>query len=267
MLSFERFHERGKELANSRTPPQHSQGMVELAQWIGKLGMELGPSQVEQFELYYREMMDWNERASLTAITDHQEVQTKHFVDSATVALALSGEEARRSSTNIIDIGTGAGFPGLPLKILLRQPRLTLLDSTAKKAAFLRHVVDKLKLSDVEIVNDRAERVAHLPQYREQFDVVVSRAVAPLATLVELALPFCRLGGKFIAQKKGTLEQETTDARKAIEVLGGRLSEVRRIEMEVFRDVRYLVVVGKVSPTPQKYPRRPGMPGKRPIHE
>ncbi len=253
-------------MANSRVPCQRSHRMVGLAQWIGKLGMEVSPSQVEQFEVYYREMMDWNEKASLTAITDRYQVQIRHFVDSATAALALNEEEAHRSSTNIIDIGTGAGFPGLPLKILLRQPRLTLLDSTAKKAAFLHHVVDKLSLSDVEIINDRAERVAHLPRYREQFDVVVSRAVAPLASLVELALPFCRLGGKFVAQKKGNLEQETTEAKRAIEVLGGRLAEVRRIELRLFPDIRYLVIVGKVSPTPQKYPRRPGMPSKRPIH-
>lgn len=252
-------------MATSRTSSGGSQGTAKLAQWIGALGLELSPRQAEQFELYYREILRWNERAGLTAITDHQEVQTKHFVDSATVALALTPEETIRPSTKIIDIGTGAGFPGLPLKILLRQPRLTLLDSTAKKAAFLRHVAEKLDLPDVEIINDRAERIAHLPQYREQFDVVVSRAVASLATLVELALPFCQPGGKFLAQKKGHLEQEITEAGRAIEVLGGRLSEVRKIELEVFPDIRYLVIVSKVSPTPEKYPRRPGVPGKRPI--
>jgi 16S rRNA (guanine527-N7)-methyltransferase len=252
-------------LASSRTPSRRPRGTAKFAQWMGTLGMELSPRQAEQFELYYREIMTWNKRAGLTAITDHQEVQTKHFVDSATVALALTPEETNRPSTKIIDIGTGAGFPGLPLKILLRQPRLTLLDSTAKKAAFLRHVVEKLNLPDVEVVNDRAERIAHLPQYREQFDVVVSRAVASLATLVELALPFCRPGGKFLAQKKGHPEQEIREAGRAIEVLGGRLSEVRQIELEVLPDIRYLVVVSKVSPTPENYPRRPGVPGKRPI--
>ncbi len=143
--------------------------------------------------------------------------------------------------------------------------KLVLLDATAKKATFLHHIKDKLELRNVEIVVGRAEAVAHLAEYREQFDVVLSRGVAPLVTLVELTLPFCAIGGRSIAQKKGEIGEEIESARSAITQLGGRLREVRRVELTEFTDERYLVVIDKVGPTPEKYPRRPGMPAKRPL--
>jgi 16S rRNA (guanine527-N7)-methyltransferase len=236
-----------------------------LAQGLSDMGLELTSSQAKQFELYYQELLEWNKRINLTSITDYEEVQIKHFLDSTTVTLALAKEDMNKPDLSIIDIGTGAGFPGLPLKILLDQSRLVLLDSTAKKAAFLHHISQKLNLSNVEIVTGRAEEIAHLPLYRQQFDLVVSRAVASLPTVVELALPFCQISGKFVAQKKGEISQEITKAGKAINVLGGKLNQVMEIELGEFSDERYLVIIDKICPTPEKYPRRPGIPKRRPI--
>ncbi len=239
--------------------------MKKLVGATHRLGIELNARQGRQFELYYQELIEWNKKFNLTAIIDYQEVQLKHFLDSITVALALTKEEAERPDLSIIDIGTGAGFPGIPLKILLGQPRLVLLDSTVKKATFLHHVTQRLELSNVEIVIGRAEEIAHLPLYRQQFDLVVSRAVALLSVLVELALPFCRIGGEFVAQKKGEIRQEIIKANKAIDTLGGKLSQVRKIELEELSGERYLVIIDKICATPEKYPRRLGVPKRRPI--
>jgi len=239
--------------------------MKKLVEGAGKLGIKLNSRQVRQFELYYRELIEWNERINLTAITDYSSVQVKHFLDSLTITLALPEEEVKRPDFNIIDIGTGAGFPGVPLRILFPQPRLVLLEPTTKKTAFLHHIIHKLELQNVEVLNSRAEEAAHLPAYREQFALVLSRAVALLPTLVELTLPFCRIGGRFIAQKKGEIDQEITRAKKAIAVLGGRLEQTKKIELEEFSDARYLVIIDKICSTPSEYPRRPGVPKRRPI--
>jgi 16S rRNA (guanine527-N7)-methyltransferase len=142
---------------------------------------------------------------------------------------------------------------------------LVLLEAVAKKVAFLQHIVQKLGLDDVEILVGRAEEIAHLTEYREKFNLVLSRAVAPLPTLVELVLPFCALGGSFIAQKKGAIDEEIGKASKGILLLGGKIREIKRVDLEEFTDERYLVVIDKLSPTPPKYPRRPGIPAKRPL--
>jgi len=227
-----------------------------------KLGLQLSPRQLEQFHLYYQELIDWNQRVNLTAIIDYEEVQIKHFLDSLTVTLAW---QPRNTDLRLIDVGTGAGIPGLPIKILFPQIKLVLLEATAKKAAFLHYLHRKLELDNVEIVIGRAEEVAHRAQYREKFDVVLSRGVAPLPTLVELTLPFSTIGGSFIAQKKGSIDLEISQADKAISQLGGKLQEVKRIDLEEFTDKRWLIVIDKVSPTPKLYPRRPGIPAKKPL--
>ncbi|MDD5126481.1 MAG: 16S rRNA (guanine(527)-N(7))-methyltransferase RsmG [Dehalococcoidales bacterium] len=236
--------------------------MDKLEAAAGRLGIRLSQKQIEQFQTYYRELIDWNERINLTAITDYQEVQNKHFLDSLTVVLGLGNSF---NSPRVIDVGAGAGFPGLPLKIALPGIRLAVLEATAKKTSFLNHLQDKLGLDGVEVVTGRAEEVAHQTQYRESFDVVLSRAMAELPVLAELCLPFVRIGGLFIAQKKGVIDAEVKNAGRAIALMGGRLREVRKIEMEELSDGRYLVIIDKIALTPPQYPRRPGMPNKRPI--
>jgi len=229
-----------------------------------KLGLQPNPKQLEQFNTYYQELVDWNRRVNLTAITDYEEVQIKHFLDALTVTLTWQ-QPINKTDFRLIDVGTGAGIPGIPLKILFPDIKLVLLDSIAKKAAFLHHLKQKLELDNVEIVVGRAEEVARQAQYREKFDIVLSRAVAPLLTLVELTLPFCAIGGSFIAQKKGAIEPELNQAARAISLLGGELRGVKRVEMEEFTDERRVIIIDKVSPTPQQYPRRPGIPAKRPL--
>jgi len=238
--------------------------MEKLESGATKLGLHLNPRQLEQFNIYYQELLAWNKRMNLTKITDYEEVQVKHFLDSLTVTIALK-PTAAADSLRLIDVGTGAGIPGLPLNILFTNIRLVLLDATAKKAAFLHHLKQKLGLDNVEIVVGRAEEVAHLSEYRERFDIVLSRAVAPLPTLVELTLPFCAIGGSFIAQKKGDVDLEIGRATKAINTLGGNLRGVKRIGLQEFTDERRLIIFDKVSATPNQYPRRPGIPAKRPI--
>jgi 16S rRNA (guanine527-N7)-methyltransferase len=238
--------------------------MEKLKAGAKRLGLELNPAQLEQFASYYRELVDWNRRVNLTAITDYEDVQLKHFLDSLTVTLVWP-PKIDNTDLRLIDVGTGAGLPGIPLKITFPSIKLTLLEATAKKADFLRHVTRKLGLENVKVVVGRAEEVAHQAQYREQFDLVLSRAVAALPTLVELTLPFCAIGGSFIAQKMGAIGEEVGRASRAIELLGGKLREVKKINLPDFADERYLVIIDKVSPTPAKYPRRPGIPAKRPI--
>lgn len=237
--------------------------MEYLKSGAAKLGLQLTSSQLEQFRTYYQELVKWNRRANLTSITDFREVQIKHFLDSVTVTIAL--KKPVKAGLSLIDVGSGGGFPGLPVKIVFPNIRLVLLEATGKKAAFLRHITEVLGLEDVEIVAGRAEVVAHQAQYRQRFDIVLSRAVAPLATLAELCLPLCAIGGSFIAQKKGDADLELSQAAEAINILGGSPPEIKMVDLEELADRRYLVVIKKIAPTPAKYPRRPGMPAKRPL--
>ena len=235
--------------------------MQYLISGAAELGLALDQGQLGQFQTYYEELTDWNRRINLTSITGFEDVQLKHFLDSLTLVMALE----RQGDARFIDVGAGAGLPGLPLKIILPGIKLVLLESRRKKAAFLSHLIDKLGFNDVEVLAARAEETTQLAQYRESFDVVLSRALAPLPALVELALPFARTGGVFIAQKKGDIDAEVEEAARAIKLLGGRLREVKAVDLKELSGDRRLVIIDKVSATPQAYPRRPGMPQKRPI--
>lgn len=236
--------------------------MNKLINGTTELDIKLNPQQLEQFHHYYQELIKWNERVNLTSIINYEEVQVKHFVDSLTIASAL---KVIPSGFKVIDIGSGAGLPGIPLKIVFSQINLVLLESVAKKTAFLRHLVQQLGLEDTEVITGRAEETAHQTQYREQFALVLSRAVAKLPTLAELTLPFCKLGGMVIAQKKGEIQEEIAKAIKAIETLGGKLREVKKIDLKNLPDQRYLVIIDKINLTPHNYPRRLGLPARRPI--
>lgn len=232
-----------------------------LDQGARRLGIILTPAQLKQFEIYYQELVSWNRRFNLTAVTEYEPVQVKHFLDSLTLATFLD----KSHPVKLIDVGTGAGFPGIPLKIWLHSIKLTLLEATGKKTRFLSAIVSTLLLEEVEIINARSEDIAHHEDRRESFDVVVSRGLAPMAILAELTLPLCRIGGQVIAMKKGDVIAEIDAATKAISELGGKIKEIRRTEIAELEDVRQLVVIDKVALTPQKYPRQPGIPNKRPI--
>ncbi len=238
--------------------------MERLIAGAEKLGLPLSQEQVRQFEDYWREMLDWNRRVNLTAITGYEEVQVRHFLDSLAIYSVLDISRSHEN-LNILDVGSGAGLPGIPLKIALPETKLTLIEATGKKTEFLNHIVRILRLENVAVVTGRAEDLAHNNEYRAGFNVVISRAVASLATLVELTLPFCPTGGTVIAPKKGDIGKEIKEALKAIETFGGSLREVILVELDDLIDDRYLVIIDKVSPTPDKYPRRPGIPEKRPI--
>jgi len=225
-----------------------------------KLGIQLSSEQLDKFETYYRELFDWNQRFNLTGISDYTEVQIKHFLDSLTITSVWKPHD-----DYVLDVGPGAGLPSLPLKIVYPTIKVILLEATNKKAIFLQHIVSFLSLDHVDIINGRAEDLAHSPQYREKFDIVLARAVAELPALVELTLPFCRTGGMFISSKKGDITTEIEQSQKAIDLLSGRLRETKMIDLPEFTDKRCLVVIDKIASTPFKYPRRSGIPGKRPL--
>lgn len=233
-----------------------------LSQGAAELGVELSAHQLDSFETYYLELADWNQRVNLTAITGWQQVQVLHFLDSLTVVLALSGGPP--SAMRLVDVGSGAGFPGLPLKLAFPEIRLTLVESVGKKARFLEHIVEELGLSDVEVLTGRAEQLAHRAELRESFDLAVSRGVARMSTLLEYTLPFCCLGGRVALLKRG-VDSELAGAVRALETLGGRIGQSYPVEVTGLNDGRIVLTVDKVGPTPDDYPRRPGMPAKRPL--
>ena len=228
-----------------------------------KLGVHLSLAQMELFRRYYEELVDWNTRVNLTSVSGPENVQTTLFLESLVVSVAIP--EDLLKSGRFVDVGSGGGFPGVPLKIAFPGLSATLIDSTAKKTAFLVNLKEMLGLSDVDVRTGRAETLAHDPTLRETFDVVLIRGVARMPALAELTLPFCRTGGIVIAQKKPGIQDEIRRAQRSIETMGGVLKEVREVAVSELGDARGLVVLEKVSPTPERYPRRPGMPAKRPL--
>ena len=225
------------------------------------LGVTLTFHQIEAFQWYANELRSWNQRYNLTAITDPDEINIKHFIDS----LSCLQVERFRPPGNVIDIGTGAGFPGIPLKIVYPQFKMTLVESIGKKMEFCRHVISSLGLDGIDFVQARAENLGKNAQHRERYDWAIARAVAILPVLLEYLLPFIKLGGSAIVQKGETGPAEAHSAGKALNVLGGEIKQILPVELPRVAEPRYLIVVDKVACTPEKYPRKPGIPAKRPL--
>ncbi len=236
--------------------------MKELAEKAKALGIALDARQVEQFQTYYALLRQWNQHTNLTAVDDYWGVLTKHFLDSLSCALVL---DLTPGKIHLIDVGSGAGFPGLPLKIAFPEVRLTLLEATGKKTAFLHVVVENLQLSDVTVVTARAEEAGHDPAHREMYEVAVARALATMPVLVELCLPFVRCGGVLVAQKGEPPTAEIAAAQEALRILGGQVRQVQPVRVPGLEAARHLVVIDKVATTPARYPRRPGVPLRRPL--
>jgi 16S rRNA (guanine527-N7)-methyltransferase len=252
--------------------------MEKLVEGARKLGLNLTPDQVAVFRRYRQELLAWQSRANLTAITDDEGIQIKHFLDSLSCLLAVPPARPTaaimpvaseiclmRPDTRVIDVGTGAGFPGLPLKIICPAIKLTLLEATGKKVEFLKHIVELLDLRGVTVLKNRAEELGISAEHRERYDWAVARAVAEMPTLMEYLLPFVKIGGRALAQKGEDAPAEVARAETAIVHLGGQLNRLIPIELTGIAETRYLVVVDKVAATPDKYPRRSGVPSKHPI--
>ena len=235
--------------------------MDNLAQYAASFQIDLNEAQLAQFSHYLRLLQEWNERLNLTAIRSATEIELRHFLDSLTVA-TVTGD---LNNLRLVDVGAGAGFPGLPLKILYPRLRLTLLESVQKKARFLEAVVAALELADVTIIADRAETIGQQPGHRGQYDWAVARAVATLPVLVEYLLPLCRRGGHALAQKGEGAPGEVEQARRAIRLLGGAEPELHPLHLPGRDETHYLVVIPKVAGTPAAYPRTPGRPAKKPL--
>ena len=233
----------------------------ELAKAAAEYGINLGDTQMEQYNRYFELLVEWNEKINLTAITEPKEVAIKHMIDSITAY----DEKLFKDGTTVIDVGTGAGFPGLPLKIFCPEIKLTLMDSLNKRIKFLQTVVEELGLKDVECVHARAEEGARNKKYRESFDIAVSRAVARLPILCEYCLPFVKKGGHFIALKGMQYHDEAEEAAKAIKVMGGSKTEIRPVKLPELDDKRAVITITKTMPTPKAYPRKAGTPTKNPI--
>lgn len=228
---------------------------------IQELGLTVSERQAEQFGLYYELLVQWNSFMNLTAITEFEEVVQKHFVDSLSIIYVKNMDDV----DNLIDIGTGAGFPGIPLKIMFPHLKVTLLDSLRKRIDFLNHVVDRLDLCELETVHGRAEDFAKPGVKREKYDLCVSRAVADLAVLSEYCLPYVRVGGEFISYKAGEIDEEVKRAKSAVFLLGGKMEQCRSFLLPGTDITRSLVCIRKVNGCPKKYPRKAGTAGKNPL--
>ena len=263
-----------------------------LGRGAADIGILLDRTQVCQFRRYYRALIEWNAKMNLTAVTEWEQVQRRHFLDSLSLSRVIAAHNLERC--RFIDIGSGAGLPGIPMKIAFPGMTGVLVDSTAKKVRFLRYVIDQLKAGQVKHApspsasrmaasgmepapakaggegelsarHGRAEALARLPDMRERFDLVVARAVAPMPVLAELTLPFCRPGGYVAVHKTSSAADEIADARHAIDTLGGEVRDIVRSDWEGSDSGRVLIVVAKTGPTLEIYPRRPGIPAKRPL--
>lgn len=232
-----------------------------LAEASEQYGLFLSDKQINQFDMYYRLLIEWNQKINLTAITEPQEVAVKHIIDS----LSCYKEKIFTSRCSVIDVGTGAGFPGLPLKIFQPDIKLTLLDSLQKRTIFLREISEKLGLEEVDVIHARAEEAGQNRLYREKFQIALSRAVARLNILCELCLPFVTVGGTFIALKGAQAQEELSEAKKSVALLGAQIADVHSVLLPGLDDKRAVIYIHKDTRTPDIYPRRPGIPEKKPL--
>lgn len=226
---------------------------------LEKLSVQLTEEQLKQFRLYYELLVEKNKVMNLTGITEWNEVLEKHFLDSISLIRVCN----LRENLSVMDMGTGAGFPAIPLKIAFPNLNITLADSLNKRVLFLQEVIDALGLTEITAIHGRAEDLAQDKKYRECYDLAVSRAVANLSTLSEYCLPFVKIGGQFISYKSGEIEQEVKDSKRAIFLLGGKINEV--VKFELGESGRSFIVIDKVNGTPKTYPRKAGTPTKKPL--
>lgn len=234
-----------------------------MIQGCEELGIHLTKEQEQQFTDYYHLLIDWNQKVNLTGITDYEDVIKKHFLDS--LCIVKLSEVDENKIEKLIDVGTGAGFPGIPLKIIFPEIQLTLLDSLNKRIKFLDALIEQLGLKQVEAVHGRAEDFGRKQEYREQFDLCVSRAVANLSVLSEYCIPLVKVGGNFVSYKSGKIQEELENSKKAIHLLGGKIKEKVDFLVPESDMARTLICVKKIRNTSKKYPRKSGMPGKLPL--
>lgn len=228
---------------------------------LSSIGITLDERQKQQFYTFYEMLVEWNKVMNLTGITEYEEVNEKHFVDSLSIVKAVDMKEIE----TVIDVGTGAGFPGIPLKIAFPHLNVVLLDSLNKRIKFLDAVIEKLELENIKTIHGRAEDYAKRMEYREQFDLCVSRAVANLSTLSEYCLPYVKTGGVFVPYKSGEIDEEVATSKKAIHILGGKLQDVIKFQLPGTEIGRSFVKIEKVKNTSKKYPRKAGLPAKEPL--
>lgn len=228
---------------------------------LTELGLKLSDFQLEQFLQYYELLLEWNSFMNLTAITEFEEVCTKHFLDSLSLCNAIDCTK----ELSVIDVGTGAGFPGIPLKIAFPNLKLTLLDSLGKRVKFLNEVIDRLGLENIEAIHGRAEDFAKPDMLREAFDICVSRAVANLSVLSEYCIPYVKVDGFFISYKSEKIVEEMTAAEHAVELLGGEIFAQKEFVLPNSDIYRNLFMIKKIKATPKKYPRKAGLPAKEPL--
>lgn len=226
-----------------------------------ELNIVLDSDKKVQFKKYYELLIEWNKVMNLTGITEYEEVNEKHFVDSLSIVKAVDMMKVNR----VIDVGTGAGFPGIPLKIVFPHIQITLLDSLNKRIKFLNTVIQELDLKSIETVHGRAEDIAKKKEYRDSYDLCASRAVANLSTLTEYCLPFIHINGYFISYKSGEIEEELSNSERAVKVLGGQIENVIKFELPGTDIKRSFIKIKKTAATPKKYPRKAGLPSKEPL--
>lgn len=228
---------------------------------LSKHGINLSGRQAQQFDTYYKLLVEWNEKINLTAITERTEVYWKHFYDSIALAFYMDMTQVK----TMADIGSGAGFPGIPLKIMYPELQLTIVDSLNKRINFLKLLADALEFSNIQCVHGRAEDVARTREHRDHYDLVTARAVAKLSVLNEFCLPFVKPGGKFIAMKGSEVESEIEESSFSLHELKGKQLGMDRMELPVVEGIRHFVHITKTAPTPKKYPRKAGTPLKQPL--